>query len=355
MSAGASCGLDLSNQTLVCGDGPELLVYEAVDGKPAWKEFCEDILIAVGAARGELIAVDASGRVSRWQNGRRIGEQSVGAQVSLACVSASGLVALASSSQLFLPRGSEHISVAFQGVSGLCFDSAGTSLAAVSASGQVSILDVASGSVRGGMSIPGGANGVAWNARGFWCVTTNGGVQLLSPDGATVVSTISTSTGTVTGVPQQVACSGDGSLIVFTIGQAILVYEALEYLCLGSIQYKRDLAQIGFGGEALLFVGLDDGEANTIDLARGASCRTEAHAGRGRTNWSFKPSVDYAQVRGAMARAKTSGGPVASFVYKKADEGKRRNGCRNGCLVVLALTVLCGGCSGLGGLVYAFI
>lgn len=352
MTGGASCGLDSANQTLVCGDGPELLVYEAVDGKPAWKEFCEDILVAVGSARGEIISVDASGRVCRWQNGRRIDEQSAGAQVSMACFAASGLVAMASANEVYMPRGNEYFPLSFEGVTGLCFDSAGTSLAAVSSSGRVAVMDVASGSTLGGMSIPGGANGVAWNARGFWCVTTNGGVQLLSADGATLVTTISTTTGIVTGVPQQIACSEDGALIVFTIDQCLLVYEALEYLALGTIQYKRKLAQIGFGGESVLYVGLEDGEANTIDLARGSSCRTEAHSGRGRTNWSFKASMDNAQVRGVVARAKTAGGPVASFVYRKGDEGKTRRGCRNGCMVVLVLSLLCGGCSGLSSLLY---
>jgi len=352
MSSGVNCAVGLSNQTMVCADGPELLVYEAQDGKPAWKEFCEDLLIAVAVAGGQVISVDASGRIVRWQNGRRLSEQAVGASVQLVDVSASGAVALASQTQVFLPRGGEHFSLAFEGATGICFDSNAAHVAVASASGQFVVLRVADGGTVGATSIPGGARGVAWNPRGFWCVATNGGVQVFASDGATLVTTISTAAGPITGAAEQVACSADGALIALTIGQSILVYDGLQYSHLGAIQYKRALGSIGFGGGALLYVGLDDGDANTVDLARGTSCRTEPHVGRGRTNWNFKANVDNAQVRGVIARAKTSGGPVASYVYTSPEEGKKRSGCKTGCMVVIALSVVCGGCSGLSGLLY---
>jgi hypothetical protein len=352
MSRGSSCALDAANQTLVCGDGPELLVYNGADGKPTWKEFCEDILVAVGVGGGQVISVDASGRVVRWQNGRRLGEQMVGTTVHLAAVSASGAVALASQTHIFLPRGGEHFSLPFEGATGLSFDSAAAFVAVVSASGQVVVINVADGRTVGAISIPGGASGVAWNPSGCWCVATSGGVQVLSSDGATVVNTISTAVGPVTGVAKYVACSADGALMAITIDHCIQVYDALQYVSLGTIEYKRELSGIGFGGGTVLYVGLDDGEANTIDLARGSSCRTEPHAGRGRTNWNFKASLDNAQVRGVIARAKTAGGPVASFVYRKPDEGKKRSGCKTTCMVVLVLSVLCGGCSGVSSLLY---
>ena len=315
MSNGSSCAIGVMNQVLVCGDGPELLVYEG-DGTPAWKEFCDDILVNVGVAPGLVLSVDASGRVVRWQNGRRQAEEFAGGSVSRAAFSTTGEVAMADARQIYVPRSGTYFSVGFEGTTGLAFDSSGGSIGAVSATGQLVILRVADGTVVGQSSLPGGALAICAHGN-RWFVASKGAVHVVGPDG-----TIATSIA-LQGDIQQVSVSMDGALLACVIGaHTVAVVEMLGRSTLGTVVFKRAVTAIGFGGGCSLAIGLEDGEANVLDLARGSAVRTEAHVGRGRTNWNFNSTVDSAQVRGVLARAKTDGGPVASFVYKIKAKGR---------------------------------
>ena len=91
---------------------------------------------------------------------------------------------------------------------------------------------------------------------------------------------------------------------------------------------------------------LDDGDGNWIDLATGATFRTEPHPGRGRATWRLENKVDLGAIRGAIALQQAGGAPIARYVPKD-DDGGGRSGFWAGCLsvvtVLFTFTLICTG------------
>ena len=99
-------------------------------------------------------------------------------------------------------------------------------------------------------------------------------------------------------------------------------------------------AEVRFGAGHWLAVGLDDGDATMVELLTGSPTRTEPHPGRGRNVWAMDNKVDRELLRGAVARHRAGGGPIARWVGPKEDEPKEETGCLRSALTVGCFTLL---------------
>jgi hypothetical protein len=48
-------------------DGPELYVYSGNNDAPMWKQFCDGVLVAVGANRLQIWSIDTEGKLCGWR------------------------------------------------------------------------------------------------------------------------------------------------------------------------------------------------------------------------------------------------------------------------------------------------
>ena len=62
MTIVAPYAYESQGRVTVCGDGPELFVYSGANDAPMWKQFCDGILVGVGAA-GNLVDRSRLGEV----------------------------------------------------------------------------------------------------------------------------------------------------------------------------------------------------------------------------------------------------------------------------------------------------
>ena len=113
--------------------------------------------------------------------------------------------------------------------------------------------------------------------------------------------------------------------------------------------YARSVGGAAFGPNGLLGIGLDDADALRLDVYSSKSHRTEPHQGRGRNIFNFENKLDSDVLRGATAKVKAGGSPIARY-EGPPEESK---GYLWSCLGALAVSiVVCGVCAGCSGLVY---
>ena len=48
-------------------DGPEILVYQAGDGSPLWKQFCDGVLVGVAVVGPRVVTLDSEGNLTFWR------------------------------------------------------------------------------------------------------------------------------------------------------------------------------------------------------------------------------------------------------------------------------------------------
>jgi hypothetical protein len=338
---------DRTGQMHVCGDGPELLVYNG-DGSPRWKKFCDDLLMAVAATPLQVMSCDATGRVTTWRamDGEITDTVELGCLPIAVAVSTDGLMAVCGEQQLFAAEKGGFLPIQVADPTAVGFGEDRHSLGVGTASGSFVLVSPVAGEVGPPLSIGAPITGVAWSKIGFWAVMAGNRMYLVSADGAAVVHTSEPADGPMLGA----TVSDEGGIVATIVGlNEILVYGLQTKRPAGKVRFRREVGGIGFGARGQLGVGLDDGDASQVDLFTGGSIRTEPHKGRGRNNWNLEVDIDFAGLRGAVTFARGGGGPVASFVYLPEDEKKGGwfRTCGMTCGVVFILSMFCTGCSGL--------
>lgn len=352
MSILAPFHLDANGIMAVCGDGPELLVFSG-DNKPAFKAFCNGILVGVGVADDRVIAADSDGAMTWWRtfDGEVLETcQAMGSLKGME-VHPSGKCAVWTDHdvQLF-HRGNQVGSTSTRGPTAVAFDDSGAGMAIGNAKGELLVLVPEAEGVAAPLVLFPGApnalpvNSVAWSRVGHWVVCVGGALVLVDRLGTAVIGELAR----VNEPGSHVTVSADGVLVAVVYSdRRVDVYDMTSRRKVGDVVFRRDVCGLQFGPGALLGVGLDDGDFNRIDLLSGAASRSEPHHGRARNNWNFESSMDYSAIRGAVVSNRAGGQAIAKFVYDEDMEPKRSKGfyVGVGCAV---LTFSCAGCGILG-------
>ncbi len=321
-------GLDLA-----VGDGPELLAYRG-DGAPTWKVFTEGILVGLGYVVDQLVCIDDRGVVTwrRRGDGLALHEVELGVGVRDGCVSPDGgVAAMADGGVWVMPPGQPARFIAAASVSTLSFGPDSRSVGIGQASGVFAAHDPASGLAWGTVDLGAPVTDVAWAVTGQWVVAAGEALHLVSGDGTEVLRRLP-----LQGPAAEVAVSTDGVLAAVICGTLVQVFELQTFTDCGALHFRRALVHLEFGAGHWLAVGLDDGDATLIELLTGSPTRTEPHPGRGRNVWAMENKVERDRVRGAVARKRAGGEPIARYVAPKDErEAEREEG--SGCLRSAAL------------------
>jgi (2Fe-2S) ferredoxin len=337
-----------SGAMIVCGDGPELLVYSGNDDSPMWKQFTDGILVGVGATPDRVFTADTDGRVVTWRaiDGRKLEETTVDGGATGLATTADGFLAVLGTDRVTLtdPRGGGS-SVPAPGVTVAAFGP-NRALGIGTKDGAFQAVDGNTGRAWGSCNVGAPVTGVAWRQPGQWLVAAGQQVFLVSGDGKAVQLAIP-----VGGPTGALACSQDGAISAVVAGrQKIVVLEHHQNKPVGQILFQRDVNGLGFGPDEWLGMGLDNAEANRVDLVTGKICKTEAHHGRAPGRWGFKVEVDPMTVRGVVSRVRAGGKAIAEEVYRPEIEGGRS--CLTTLLGCAVLALACGLCSGVGSFLY---
>lgn len=366
-------GVSPDGGTVVCGDGPELLVYDG-NGAPRFKHFLDDVIVSVAAAPDRVWALLGDGRIQGWKlhDAPLDPEETPGGRAL--AVAPDGLVAAATQRgvAIFDPAGPRR-GLAVGEVLDLAFGADRTTLGILTGTqlpppkpadpkapappppppgaAGFAVIDAQTGATLGSMPLSGPPGGVARVGTAAWAVSHGRALSVFTRDGNQLLHTWTEEEayGAVAGTPDGIACAA-------AIGRnTIAVYETHTFKCAGKIHISRPIGRLAFEPNGRLVVSHDDADLTFVDLFTATVSRSEPHPGRGRNNWGVKHELDAGIVRGALVKAKAGRVAVARYVGPIDDpEYERRwwQSCAIAAGMMFATMMLCGGFTLIGWILY---
>lgn len=346
MSTEAALHISRNGATLAVCDGPELLVYGG-DGSPRWKHFCDGILVGVRVTDAQVIVVDADGRLTRFRaaDGQLLDAVALESGGVQDLDATSDSIALArTDSELLLVEGISSMGLNQGAASAARFGASRTQLGVGWANGTFRAFDLAGGEM-GEQQLGAPVDAVAWSPRGAWIVAAGPQLSVISADGKEIQKVLALGSPTTALDADQTGVFAAGM-----VGHNQVFVADLHHgkLC-GTLDFKRELGGVFWGGVGQLAVGLDDGDATLIDVFTGRSVRTEPHPGRGRNTWSYDDHLAHDDIRGAAAFSQAGGTPIARYEGYKAEGWKW---WQIALMVMAVSTVICMGCTGCAGITW---
>ncbi|NCG22264.1 MAG: hypothetical protein GWP91_24880 [Rhodobacterales bacterium] len=302
----------------------------------------------MGATNGEVITLDTEGLLTRWRSadGNKLDSFDVPGGQSLS-VFGDGLV-LVRTPQALLLAGQTGVvgQIPYGSATAVSFGPDTNTVGVGYADGTFRAVDVASGTAWGEVNLAGSVQSVAWSPRGNWVVAAGIGLTVIAGDGKTQAGGISG----LDAALRHLTVGEEGALAAAVMGHnQVALFDLVGLRSAGTANFRRSVGGAAFGPNGLLGIGLDDADALRLDVYSGKSHRTEPHQGRGRNIFNFENKLDSDVLRGATAKVKAGGSPIARY-EGPPEESK---GYLWSCLGALAVSiVVCGLCAGCSGLVY---
>jgi len=336
---------------LVCGDGPELMVYTGPEPKPLWQHFCNDLIAFVGVVAGDVLCVETSGAWSLRDaaQGRSLREGQIDGPIHELIFAGGPTWGFFNEHGIYRVESTGRTLVEEPGIVQACLDSSGNLLCVGRAGGELAIVDATHGEVMGRLEVGDEIACVGWSALGHWIVVTSNELMIADATATQIVAKMGLPNGVVTSM----ACSRDGSIVALaSVAQTIELITLPDLVCAGSVTFGRDLGPVVMLSGNRLAVGLEDGEVTVVEWMTQKVLNSHAHHGRSKTFWKVEPKLKVAALRGAIARAQTGGGPVAAaYVPPKEEIPLPKSKNKTMLLVVGAVAFVffgCCGCSCLG-------
>jgi hypothetical protein len=302
-------GFAYGGSVVVSTDGAEILVYDAHDEAPRWRKTLAAPVADVAAVHGEIVAIDAKGRIERFAaaGGEAKARASVDGAPRAIDVSDSGAIAVALAERVVVVDGDAATSIDLAGARALAWD--GARLAIGTDGGKVVVLEGDRTIATGDVGDP--VRGVARRHGRGWLATAGDRVAGVDAEGR-VERLLEVKDGS----PSAIACSLDGALAVLKVARNKANVVALgSRETIASIVYaEREIARAAIADDGrFVWIGLVGGDANKIDLDSEDVYRTDPHEGRERRRWIVRAKID----KRARARVKASVKPVAKTPAKR--------------------------------------
>jgi hypothetical protein len=257
-------------------DGPELLTWRN-DGAPQWKVFTDGILVGVAVGLEVVVTVDTDRRVCQWRrtDGELVSTVSIAHHPLALVPSPDGrlLIVTRDGPLVDSPLGFRLVPV--RGCTWAALGP-GEALGVGCEDGTFTAIELRSGAAWGSVKLPAPVSGVAWSALGSWLVGAERTLYRVSGDGKLVQATIAGADHAM----DLLAVSGNGIVVAARAGDRVELYELHKNRSIGEFILRRAIGGVQFGPGLLLAIGLDDGDGNWIEMATGATFRTEPHPGR---------------------------------------------------------------------------
>jgi hypothetical protein len=334
-----------NGKVIICGDGPEILVYSGNDDGPLWKQFLTDVIVGVGVTADDVYALEAGGRLVKMRlvNGEVLSEDFMEMEPTGLLISHDSVMAITFPDRVLIRHpGREAIVVMVADVRVIAFGPDGQSMGIGTGSGEFCAIETMTGGEWGRVSLGGAVSGICWCAQQQWLVSSGNELHSIRGDGGTIVETIP-----VGGIVDCLACSNDGSVVaILTNGSHIRIYEWLNKRQAGDIWFQRKVQHLCFGPSGWLGIGHDEGDANRVDLFTGEMTRTLAHPGRGQHSWPMQVEVNHSLLRGSSTALRAGSAPIAIQVRSPENE-KKRGRIWLLLIFLLAFLILCCGVFGV--------
>jgi hypothetical protein len=356
--------MDPRGRVYVAADGPEVYAWSGVDDSPLWKDFFDGIIVGIGISGDHVHGVDTDGRVVTWRvfDGERVDVRPQDRRVHGFYADPHGGLALRTDAgvRLLAPNGLVADGAVAK-ASVVARDSTGVRVLVGTEAGELVWLD-ALGNRTGSISAGAPVRAVAWSAHACWVVAAGTRLLVLAADPPTAVqgavqASPVLATYDVGGTISAIAVSSDGWLLAAAVGDRVVVVTRTDGSKLSTIQYKRPVGAVGFGADTWLAVCLEHADVNRIELATGRLTKNSPGLGRHSDPWGASVEMNAAEVRGALARARAGGAPVAMQV-NRPKPGEAADTGRPWwvyALVALAFFFVCLGCATSGGVTAWFL
>jgi hypothetical protein len=354
MSVVAPFAYAADGEVYACGDGPELFCYSGSDDTPLWKQFCDGLLVGVGASTEGVHSLDDHGNYALWD--ARSGDNRVktalgGTGLHLAVCPTGDALALTDRGATRIGPDGTTWPLSMGGATVAAWTPDGQRAVFGTPQGELVLFDMQAGTKVGLVALGAPVVDVGWSGQGEWVVLAGNQLIFVAADvvlpppseGAAPPSPVRR-TVPVQGTPGHVTANVDGVLVACDDGaNNVLIYETNQYKCGGTIAYQRPLGDLDFGPGTLLGVGLEYADANRIEVLSGQTERSKPGLGKGNAPWFPRVQLDQYVLRGAVATKRAGGKPIANVRQVEKTGGNRT------LLFVgigVAVAVLC--CGGLG-------
>ncbi len=335
---------------LVLGDGPELYVFSGRTDTGIWKQMCDGIVIGVAAGDGRVSAVDTDGRLQVYRaiDGSRQADVRFDRPCHGLVVAGDGRLAMLVDEAVIVcsAMGENAVTFPAPGVRSVAF---GRDLIAIGSDhGTVHVIDLKTGKPLGQLRADGPIAAVAFRAPDEWCVVVRSQLQVWSKDLKKMEASVE-----VGGEARRIACSGDGALAAIALDREVRVFELYNTRAAATLGLDRDVNDVSFGPGHWLGLGLDDAEANRVEIVAGTLAKTEAFPGMTASKWPIRLERNEVALRTAVAHVRAGGKPIAQQVDHGGVGGG--GGCGKVVAVLALLTALamcCGGCGAFGYFYY---
>jgi PQQ-like domain len=291
---------------VVTSDGKELLVYDPSDEAPRWKKTLETDIAHVALDGARVLALDVAGNLTSFDASDGTEVDRVGlAAAPLAFAAWGGARAVAFAKEIVVLRDDATRLIAIENAHAVAFD--GAKVAVGTEDGELIVVDESD--TRTTEANIGGAavRGICRHPKGFWLVCAGDKVFRVDDNGETEVVTRASGK-----APSVISCSNDGRMIgiVLDARTAVAIAYPSRDTILSVTYPDRAPRRIDFvPGGRFVWVGLDLGDANKIDLDNEDVYRTDPHPGRPRNTWLINVGVERRARRGGDIPGPRSGAP----------------------------------------------
>lgn len=334
-------------------DGPELYAYSGVDDSPLWKDFAQGILVGLAISGDQVFGVDTDGRLVQWRlfDGAvaRVTEHGVSCR-AIATDPHGACALLTDYGVRVVAANGSYVDVNVPEASCVGRDASGGRVLVGTLQGSVLWVDPSSGQVLGQLHVGGPVRSIAWSSQGTWVVGAGSTLCSVSADGleASVTGIVP-----VGGGIRDVSVSADGWLYAVIVDDtSVALFAVVGGEQLARVEYTRNVGQIAFGPDTWLGIALEYADTNRVELGTGRLTRNSPGLGRSSDPWRTDLKMDAARVRGALARSRAGGSPVAQQVERPKPgvyEEKKRPAWLIPAIVAGVISLVCG-CSGCCGL-----
>lgn len=300
---------------MVTADEALVLAYDSKDQAPQWMTPLPAKVSSLMCGRESVFALCEGGLLVELtlKSGEQRSSQTVAGTHSVV-LTPSGLPALVTAEGVVF----EATTLTVPGARHVAFSGDGATALVVDAKGELQLFDARTGAALKTLALDKPATFAVWNPLGkcfLVCADTH--VKNVKADLSGHDIFISFKEPLVT-----LAVDDSGRFVGARAGNVALMVGFPNREMIGSLSYfDKSPGQVAFGPQPWMGVGLNAGDANSVNMTEEGVYRTDPHPGRERNRWMLSVGVDPSQTAKVLARpgvgAPADGGWVGSVPAPK--------------------------------------
>lgn len=346
----APFGWHLQAPVFVTAEGTLALAYDSADQSPRWSTDLgvPVVALASGASHAYALTTDGMLHVLALHDGNARAMQATPGAHGLV-TTPQGTPALITDTGVIV----DAVTLVAEKAAGVAFHSSEPRALVSTSNGWLHLFDTRTGQLLRSLQIGDSASGAVFSTHGqCWLVSSGRAVRKVTID--VISHEIFAS---FDGVFEDLCIDHTGRLVGARAGVTVLVIGFPHREVCASLRYMdKTPGQLAFGPQPWFGVGLNAGDANTVNMLQEGVCRSDPHEGRPRNRWMLSVSVKPDLTRKVMSQPSspaTAAAPVTPAQPQVNQPAKAIGGTKlsTGAIVAIIVGVLFAlFCCCLGGL-----